>query len=84
MSTVQVDLARQREIVQAFFVTPGWAADFYGVSPLKIYRAIHSGQLKAVTVQGGRGRRPIYILDIRTLPSELTYNGYVEKEAVGA
>ena len=45
-------------------VTPSWVARKYGVSTLKVYRAIHSGKLEAVKLRGGS-----LVLDERTLPA---------------
>lgn len=49
--------------VNQYYVTPGWVAEFYGVSRLRVYRAIRTGKLMAVKVRGGS-----LVVDSRTLP----------------
>lgn len=45
-------------------VTPGWVASHYGVSKLRVYRAIARGALAAVKIDGGS-----VVLDRRLLPA---------------
>ncbi len=55
-------------MVEQWFVTPSWVADWYGVSRLQVHRAIAAKRLVAARVEGGG--RAGWVLDKRLLPKE--------------
>lgn len=51
--------------VAKHYVTLNVVAEIYGVSKLRVYRAVTAGKLSAIRVRGGQ-----YVIDERTLPPE--------------
>ena len=52
--------------VTQYYVTPGYVAELYGVSKLRVYRAIRDGNISAVRVRGGS-----LVIDSRLLTADL-------------
>jgi len=59
-----------REELEAFFVTPIWVAEYWGVRPSTVFRAIESGALPAHVIRTAkRGKHyKLYVIDVRDLP----------------
>jgi excisionase family DNA binding protein len=62
MSTLPEMVAQE---VAIWYVSPRWVASYFGVSKLRVYRAIQAGKLQATRVGGGS-----LVLDKRLLPDK--------------
>jgi excisionase family DNA binding protein len=58
-----MSIAETEADVRRYYVTPSYVARLFGVSRLRVYRAINDGKLTAVRVRGGS-----LVLDSRLLP----------------